>query len=91
MTNRLEQDREGEKDARGFGGFLRSLLHGIPWSESAHNEYTFSIDPPEGRHMTIHNANGRTRVVGEQRDDVEVFVEKHARGESVEAAEEVLE
>ena len=91
MSDRFEQDRDCEEDSRGFGGFLRSLLHGIPWSESAHSEYTFSIDPPEGRHMTIHNANGRTRVVGEQRDDIEVFVEKHARGETVEAAENVLD
>ncbi len=91
MSKRFDQDRDYAEDARGFGGFLRSLLHGIPWSESTHTEYTFRLDPPDGRHMTIHNANGKTRVIGEQRDDIEVFVEKHARGETVEAAEDVID
>jgi len=91
MDKQREESTDGPEEARGFGGFLRSLLHGIPWSESAHSEYSFRIDPPEGRHMTIHNANGKTRVVGEERDDIEVFVEKRARGETPEAANEVLD
>lgn len=91
MSKRFDQHGNCEEDARGFGGFLRSLLHGIPWSESAHTEYTFSLDPPEGRHVSIHNANGKTRVIGEEREDIEVLVEKHARGETVDAAEEVLD
>ena len=91
MSKPVQPDQGGEKETRGIGGFLRSLLHGIPWSESAHAKSTFILDPPSSRRLAIHNANGRTRVVGEERDDIEVSVEKHARAESVEAAEAVLD
>jgi DUF4097 and DUF4098 domain-containing protein YvlB len=91
MSKRADDERPCEDDSRGFGGFLRSLLHGIPWSESAHADFSFTLDPPEGRHLQIHNANGKTQVVGEDRDDIEILVEKHARAESAEAAEEVLD
>jgi DUF4097 and DUF4098 domain-containing protein YvlB len=91
MSRRFDEDGDCASDSRGFGGFLRSLLHGIPWSESAHAEFTFTLDPPEGRHMEVHNANGRTQVVGEERSDIEIDVEKHARAETTEAAEEVLD
>jgi DUF4097 and DUF4098 domain-containing protein YvlB len=92
MSLRSDRDRDDcAEDARGFGGFLRSLLSGIPWSESAHAEETIVLDPPVGRHMKIHNANGRTRVVGGERDDIEIFVEKHARAESIEAADRLLD
>ncbi len=91
MDKRTDEDRDGSKDARGFGGFLRNLLQGIPWSESAQTEYSFGLDPPEARHMTIHNANGKTRVIGEERDDIEIFVEKRARAETSEAANQMLD
>jgi hypothetical protein len=89
---RSDRDRDDwAESSRGFSGFLRNLLSGIPWSESAHAEETIVLDPPVGRHMAIHNANGRTRVIGDERDDIEVFIEKHARGETTEAAEAVLD
>ena len=91
MSSRTDDDRDCADDGRGFSGFIRSLLSGIPWSESAHAEETLVLDPPEGRHMSIHNANGKTRVYGEDRDDVEIQVEKHARAESVAAANAVLD
>lgn len=91
MSSRSDRDRDCAEDARGFGGFLRSLLSGIPWSESAHAEETLLLDAPVGRHMSVHNANGRTRVIGEERNDIEVQIEKHARGETPAAAEEVLD
>lgn len=91
MSRRFDDDRPCADDARGFGGFIRSLLSGIPWSESAHAEERILLDPPEGRHMSIHNANGRTRVYGEDRDDIEISVEKHARAESTAAADALLE
>jgi DUF4097 and DUF4098 domain-containing protein YvlB len=90
MSPRFDDDGDCADDARGFSGFIRSLLSGIPWSESAHAEETLVLDPPEGRHMSIHNANGKTRVFGEDRDEIEIHVDKHARAESVAAAEAVL-
>jgi DUF4097 and DUF4098 domain-containing protein YvlB len=91
MSLRSDDDRDCPEDSRGFGGFLRSLLSGIPWSESAHSEETLVLDPPEGRHMSIHNANGKTRVYGEDREDIEVVAMKHARAETTEAAEALLD
>ena len=91
MSKRTDEDRDYAEGGRGLGGFFRSLLHGIPWSESAHTEFTFTLAPPEGRHLQIHNANGKTQVVGEERNDIEIFVDKHARAETTLAAEEVLD
>ncbi len=89
--SRSEEDRNCAEDSHGLGGFLRDLLSGVPWSESAHAEETITLDPPEGRHMAIHNANGKTRVIGEDRDDIEIFAEKRARAETVEAADALLD
>ncbi len=92
MSPRFDDDRDDcAADGRGFGGFLRSLLSGIPWSESAHAEETLTLEAPPGRHMSVHNANGRTQVVGEDREDIEIAVEKRARAESTEAAEAILD
>lgn len=76
---------------RGFTGFLRSLLSGIPWSERAEREETLQIDAPPGGVLRIHNSNGRTRVTGEDRSDIVVTSQKTARAESQEAAAELLE
>ena len=89
--SRSEKDRACGEDSRGFGSFLRDLLSGVPWSESAHAEETIALDPPEGRHMAIHNANGKTRILGEDRDDIEILIERRARAETVEAAEDLLD
>jgi DUF4097 and DUF4098 domain-containing protein YvlB len=93
MSQRSDSEREGEDEPResgGLGGFLRGLLSGIPWSESAQAVETITLDAPAGARLTIHNANGKTRVVGEDRDDIEVVVTKHARAESTEAAQQLL-
>lgn len=81
----------GEGRGRGFGEFLRSLLAGIPWSESAQKLETLRLPPPAGATLRIHNSNGRTCVVGEDRDDIEVRIEKRARAESQEAAARLVE
>lgn len=86
-----EESGDTSREQGGLGGFLRSLLSGIPWRESLSDEETFTLPRPTGTNLLIHNANGRTRVIGEDRDDVEVFVHKHARAESTEAAREVLD
>lgn len=90
MPRRSTRDAESYEEGHGLGGFLRSLLSGIPWSDSADSEEVFNVDVPPSRRLRIANANGRTRIVGEDRADIEVGVKKHARAESDEAAERLL-
>jgi DUF4097 and DUF4098 domain-containing protein YvlB len=78
-------------DGGGLGGFLRSLLSGIPWSERAEGEETLLFPAPPGGGLRIDNANGRTRVIGEDRRDVEVRIAKSARAESEAQAEQLVE
>jgi len=93
MSQRSDSESESgdHRDSRGLGGFLRSLLSGLPWSESVSEEETFTLPRPTGTSLSVQNSNGKTRVIGEDRDDVEVFVRKQARGESPAAAQEVLD
>ena len=77
-------------DRRGLGDFLRSLLSGVPWSERAEDTETHRFAPPRGGALRVDNANGRTRVVGEDRDDIEVNIRKVARAESQEGASSLL-
>lgn len=79
-----------DNEAR-VGGFLRSLLKGIPWSERAELTETFELPAPASGTLRLHNANGRTRVCGEDRENVEVTASKCVRAESVEAAAKLLE
>jgi len=74
----------------GFGGFLRSLLAGLPWSERAEQEEILLLDAPPGRAVRIQNSNGRIRVIGEDRSDIEVRATKVAHAESDEAAEALV-
>ena len=74
----------------GFGGFLRSLLAGLPWSERAEKEEVQLLDAPPGRAVRIQNANGRIRVIGEDRTDIEVRATKVAHADSDEAAESLV-
>lgn len=75
----------------GLGGFLRSLLAGIPWADRAETSEELELDVPPGGEIRIHNANGKTRVVGEDRDLIHVRAQKLARAESPEAAERLLD
>ncbi len=86
-----EQSRDECGREGGIGSFLRSLLSGIPWSERAETEESVTIPRPESGALKIDNANGRTRVVGEDRDDIEVHLFKIARAESEEQARALLE
>jgi hypothetical protein len=76
---------------RGFGKFIETLLAGIPWSERAEESETIHVARPPGGNLRIDNANGRTRVVGEDRDDIEIQLHKAARAESVEQARRLVE
>jgi len=75
----------------GFGEFLRSLLAGIPWSERAEVEETVRLAAPRSGLLRVDNSNGRTRVVGEERSDIEVRLHKVARAESESAARRLAE
>jgi len=85
--------RNDEEDlvGNGFSGFVRSLLAGIPWSEHAEGVEELRFETPGHRVLRLHNANGRTRVIGEDRSDIEVVVSKTARAESSEAANRLLD
>jgi hypothetical protein len=75
----------------GLSGFLRSLLDGIPWSERAKIEEQIEVDAPRGSTLGLHNPNGRTRVIGEDRHNVLIELSKHARAENEEAAARLLD
>jgi DUF4097 and DUF4098 domain-containing protein YvlB len=74
-----------ENPSSRLGGFLRSLLHGIPWRERAELEETRMLPAPRGS-LAIENENGRTQVIGEERGDVALKITRAARGESLEDA-----
>jgi DUF4097 and DUF4098 domain-containing protein YvlB len=89
LTFRRNDDEE--LVGSGLSGFIRSLLAGIPWSEHAEGIEELHFEATGHRVVRLHNANGRTRVVGEDRSDIEVVVSKTARAESSEAANRLLE
>jgi len=80
-----------EGDTRsGIGSFLRSLLAGIPWSERAEGESELRIDPPAGRTVRVDNANGRTRITGEDRKDILIRICRSARAETEQEARRLM-
>jgi hypothetical protein len=88
-----DESTDGQCGGRrgGFGKFFETLLAGIPWSERAEETETIQLPRPPGGTLRIDNANGRTRVVGEDRGDIEILLKKAARAESVEQARRLLE
>lgn len=60
----------------GFGGLLRSFFSKIPWHESMSRDETLVLPAPRGGAIAIHNANGKTRVIGEDREDIEIRLQK---------------
>jgi len=78
-------------ERRGFGSFLRSLLAGIPWSERVEVVEEFSLAAPRSGALRLDNANGMTRILGEERDDVAVVMQKVARAESAGAAQQLAQ
>ncbi len=86
MKQRDWDDEETRERGHGIGGFVRSLLRGIPWSEKCEATETLTLETPPSGRMRVDNANGRTHVIGEDRHDIEVKAIKTARGESEEGA-----
>lgn len=91
MSLRRDDAESGMGHDSGFGRFLRSLLAGVPWSERAEREDVLVLPRPRSGVFRIHNANGRTRLVGEDRSDIEVVAERNTRAESSEAARALLD
>lgn len=86
-----ESKGKGPTHGPGFGGLLRSLFTRMPWEERASHEETLTVPAPSGRSVRIHNANGKTRVVGEDREDIEIRVHKSVRADCPELATKLLD
>jgi hypothetical protein len=80
----------GTASAR-FGGLLRSLFSRMPWGEPRSVEEVMHVPSPAGRTISIRNANGKTRVIGENRDDIEIRITKSVRSDSPDVAARLLE
>jgi hypothetical protein len=87
--SREPRDACGEEG--GLGDFLRRLIPGVPFAERAEVEETIEIPRPNSGVLRIHNSNGRTRITGEERDEIVITAFKTARAESEAAAQKVLE
>jgi DUF4097 and DUF4098 domain-containing protein YvlB len=94
LTLRLfgeEDDDQSTGNSGRLGGLLRSLMAGIPWSESAEGEEVLELPVPSGAAVLIHNANGRSEIIGEERENIEVRAQKLTRAESKAAAEGMID
>ncbi|MEM9176738.1 MAG: DUF4097 family beta strand repeat-containing protein [Myxococcota bacterium] len=92
MGGRANDPRERtETEGPGFGGLLRSLFSRIPWGEQRSEEEVLVVPAPTGQTISIRNANGKTRVRGEDRDDVEIRVTKSVRADCDDLAAKLLE
>lgn len=91
MKTRAHDAEAGCQGHGSFGDFLRSLLAGIPWSDRAEVLESLRFAAPRSRALRVENANGKTRIVGEPRDDIEVRLQKIARAENEAAAKSLAE
>jgi hypothetical protein len=86
------QDKtESKTESAGFGGFLRSFFGRMPWHESIVREESIVLPAPSGRAISIHNANGKTRVIGEDREDISVRISKKVSADCPDLAEKLLD
>ncbi|MBW2500573.1 MAG: DUF4097 family beta strand repeat protein [Deltaproteobacteria bacterium] len=85
------QSKRGESPGPGFGGLLRSLFSRIPWTESCSREEETTVPAPSGNAVSIYNANGKTRVTGEDRSDILIRVHKSVRADCPDLAEKLLD
>ncbi|HEY5656960.1 MAG TPA: DUF4097 family beta strand repeat-containing protein [Myxococcota bacterium] len=74
-----------------LSAFLRKLMDNIPWSERAEVEESARFDAPPSGRFRVRNANGHTRIVGEDREDIQITALKTARAESTAAATAMLD
>jgi DUF4097 and DUF4098 domain-containing protein YvlB len=91
MGDLNERNDEIEERPTGkLGGLIRSLMAGIPWSECAEGEDVYHFDVPSGNVVHIHNANGKTQIIGEDRENIEIHACKQSRAECGNAAEQLV-
>ena len=89
---RSDSDSSEEKSSTsGFGDMLRSLFSRMPWGEARSIEEILTVPAPAGRAISIRNANGKTRVIGEDRDDIEILITKSVRSDCPDLAKKLLE
>lgn len=82
---------QGRTFGSGFGGLLRSLFANLPWAESASREESLIVPAPAGRAISVHNANGKTRIIGEDRQDIEIRIQKTVRADCSDLATRLLD
>jgi hypothetical protein len=81
----------GRRSGPGFGGILRSFFSKIPWHESASRDESMRVPAPASGSISVHNANGKTRVVGEDRNDIEIRIHKSVSADCPDLAESLLD
>jgi hypothetical protein len=86
-----EEDEAAAATGPGFGGLLRSLFSKMQWGERTTHEEVLVVPAPAGRAISVYNANGKTRVVGEDRDDVEIRIHKSVRADCPDLAAKLLD
>ncbi len=88
-----EKKSEENDDASGpgFGGLLRSFFSKIPWGESTTHEESITVPSPPGRAVSLYNANGKTRVIGEDRKDIEIRIHKSVRADCPDMAQKLID
>jgi DUF4097 and DUF4098 domain-containing protein YvlB len=87
------ESSEAEESATGpgFGGLLRSLFSRMQWGERSTHEEVLVVPSPSSHAIRIHNANGKTRVQGEDRNDIEIRIHKSVRADCPDLAEKLLD
>lgn len=90
MSLRRREGHAHGHEGGGLGGFLRSLLSGLPWSDRAEGQETLTLSAPASGRLRVENSNGKTVLLGEDRENVEVRMVKSARAESEEAAKRLV-
>lgn len=86
-----ESDEKTTQEGPGFGGLLRTIFSRIPWAEQLSEEEVIVVPAPSGQTLSVRNANGKTRVRGEDRDDVEIRITKSVRADCEDVAAKLLE
>ncbi len=79
------------QDGPGFGGLIRTIFSRIPWGEQRSEEQVLVVPAPSGRAISVRNANGKTCVRGEDRDDIEIRIKKSVRADCEDMAAKLLE
>lgn len=96
MRRRLDDIGDGTspkaaQEGPGFGGLIRTLFSRIPWGEQRSEEEVLVVPAPSGQAISVRNANGKTCVRGEDRDDIEIRITKSVRADCEDAAAKLLE